>query len=197
MMSAAFFWPMPWMYWSAIKTRLLVGIFTPAIRATDFSPVANPFGTAVLSLSRASVRKREHDALPLGLLGARHRLELSDLDTGLLKDSASFRQPSLCFSSLFRDLFGGFSTPLGRLAPGTLRSGLNGLPGRLFSPLLGCLFSGLGGALPGLSRGLFGGLGRLFGRLGDLPGGLLGRLFGGVLGRFGLDCADRGQDAAD
>src|SRR6201992_2454446 len=85
MMSAAFFWPMPWMYWSAIKTRLLVGIFTPAIRATDFSPVANPFGTAVLSLSRASVRKREHDALPLGLLGARHRLELSDLDTGLLK----------------------------------------------------------------------------------------------------------------
>src|ERR1700759_1410131 len=40
MMSAAFFWPMPWMYWSAISTRLLVGIFTPAIRATDFSPVA-------------------------------------------------------------------------------------------------------------------------------------------------------------
>src|ERR1700742_4355943 len=85
MISAAFFWPMPWMYWSAIKTRLLVGIFTPAIRATDFSPVADPLRTAVLSLSRASVRKREHDALPLGLLGARHRLELSDLDTGLIK----------------------------------------------------------------------------------------------------------------
>jgi hypothetical protein len=30
------------MYWSAIRTRLLVGIFTPAIRATDFSPVADP-----------------------------------------------------------------------------------------------------------------------------------------------------------
>jgi hypothetical protein len=26
---------------------LLVGIFTPAIRATDFSPVADPWGTAV------------------------------------------------------------------------------------------------------------------------------------------------------
>jgi hypothetical protein len=45
MISAAFFWPMPWMYWSAISTRLLVGIFTPAIRATDFSPVADPSRT--------------------------------------------------------------------------------------------------------------------------------------------------------
>ena len=45
MISAAFFWPMPWMYWSAIRTRLLVGIFTPAIRATDFSPVADPSRT--------------------------------------------------------------------------------------------------------------------------------------------------------
>jgi len=26
MISAAFLWPMPWMYWSAIRTRLLVGI---------------------------------------------------------------------------------------------------------------------------------------------------------------------------
>jgi hypothetical protein len=62
MMSAALFEPMPWMYWSAIKTRLLVGIFTPAIRATDFSPVANPLdGTGFkFLLSRADVRKREH-----------------------------------------------------------------------------------------------------------------------------------------
>src|ERR1700710_2763076 len=34
----------------------------------------------ISKLFRASVRKREHDALPLGLLGARHRLDLSDLD---------------------------------------------------------------------------------------------------------------------
>jgi hypothetical protein len=35
------------MYWSAIKTRLLVGIFTPAMRATDFSPVADRFDRQV------------------------------------------------------------------------------------------------------------------------------------------------------
>src|ERR1700684_3976059 len=151
MISAAFFWPMPWMYWSAISTRLLVGIFTPAIRATDFSPVADPLGTAVLSLFRASVRKREHDALPLGLLGARHRQELSDLDAGLLKDSTSFRQPSLCFSSPFSDLFGGFPSPLGRLPAGTLGQA----PGRLPAGLFRRFGSGFGSP-PGRLGGLFG-----------------------------------------
>src|SRR5689334_15526722 len=33
-MSLAARWPMPWIYWSAISTRLLVGMLTPAIRAT-------------------------------------------------------------------------------------------------------------------------------------------------------------------
>src|SRR4249919_2220666 len=79
--SAAFFWPMPWMYWSAIRTRLLVGIFTPAIRATDFSPVADQ-KTGSFLLSRVGVRKREHDALPLDCLGARHRLETIRLGYG-------------------------------------------------------------------------------------------------------------------
>src|SRR5207245_11103393 len=70
MIAAAFFWPMPWMYWSAISTRLLVGIFTPAIRATDFSPVADPSLTGLkFLLSRAGFRKREHDALPLICFG--------------------------------------------------------------------------------------------------------------------------------
>src|SRR5580704_8506123 len=32
--SLALAWPMPWMYCSAITTRLLVGMLTPAIRAT-------------------------------------------------------------------------------------------------------------------------------------------------------------------
>src|SRR5579864_1997487 len=32
--SRAFVGPMPWMYWSATTTRLLVGMLTPAIRAT-------------------------------------------------------------------------------------------------------------------------------------------------------------------
>src|SRR3954452_4200007 len=86
MISAAFFWPMPWMYWSAIRTRLLVGMFTPAIRAKDFSPVAGRCRTGlVYLLSRAGVRKREHDALPLRFFGARHRQKLSDLDAGLIK----------------------------------------------------------------------------------------------------------------
>jgi hypothetical protein len=37
------------MYWSAIRTRLLVGIFTPAIRATEFSPVADLWDRQFLS----------------------------------------------------------------------------------------------------------------------------------------------------
>jgi hypothetical protein len=43
----------------------LVGIFTPAIRATDFSPVAEPLRPAAISLFQAGIRKREHDARPL------------------------------------------------------------------------------------------------------------------------------------
>src|SRR6202048_2347086 len=42
-------------------------------------------GPAVLWLFRAGVRKREHDALPLGCLGARHRLKTIRLDTPLIK----------------------------------------------------------------------------------------------------------------
>src|SRR3712207_4679762 len=32
--SLAFAGPMPWMYWSGMTTRLLVGMLTPAMRAT-------------------------------------------------------------------------------------------------------------------------------------------------------------------
>src|SRR5262245_18126016 len=108
MMSAAFLWPMTWMYWSAIRTRLLVGVFTPAIRATNFSPVTGAQGRASglkrlrapslveqkrkttfrhHALARAGVHKREHDALTPWFPGARHRLKLSDLDAGLIKGS--------------------------------------------------------------------------------------------------------------
>src|SRR5689334_2713241 len=86
MISAAFFWPMPWIYWSAITTRLLVGILTPAIRATDFSPVTDPFGMrhvpAVLSL--AGAHKRERDALALHFRGPAS-FETILLDAGLIK----------------------------------------------------------------------------------------------------------------
>src|SRR5271154_5552350 len=50
------------MYWSAISTRLLVGIFTPAIRATKFSPVAGLLGTRPYRLKRAhALSLVEHD----------------------------------------------------------------------------------------------------------------------------------------
>src|ERR1700674_5853058 len=67
--SAAFFWPMPWMYWSAIRTRLLVGIFTPALPDTELYPVADPWGNGCFLLSRAGVHNREHDTLPLVVPG--------------------------------------------------------------------------------------------------------------------------------
>src|SRR6266508_5941144 len=151
------------MYWSAIRTRLLVGIFTPAIRATDFSPVADPSWAGLkFLLSRAGVRKREHDALPLICFGARRRQKLSDLDAGLLKDSTRFRQPSLPLSSLFRDLFGSLG---GGLACG-LFCRLFGLAGR---PALGHR-----GGLPPALAGR--GFPALWGRFGGLPGGF-GNLF--------------------
>src|SRR5689334_1586489 len=97
MISAAFFLPMPWIYCSAISTRLLVGMFTPAIRAKDFSPVASPvrdvailailFYRVVLSrvvlsrvvLSRAGVHQQvstNANTTPFPLTnGARHRFE--------------------------------------------------------------------------------------------------------------------------
>src|SRR4051812_3304307 len=93
------------MYWSAISTRLLVGIFTPAIRATDFSPVTGQLQGPAFFHVVGYIRKREHDARPLGSLGDRHRWKTIRLDTRLLKDSNSFRQPSLGLSSPFRDLF--------------------------------------------------------------------------------------------
>src|SRR5882757_2714473 len=45
--SLALVGPMPWIYWSAMTTRLLVGILTPAIRAMKFVLLA-PRGAAWL-----------------------------------------------------------------------------------------------------------------------------------------------------
>ena len=39
MISRALVGPMPWMYCSAMTTRLLVGMLTPAIRATSAAPL--------------------------------------------------------------------------------------------------------------------------------------------------------------
>src|SRR5205823_11480279 len=66
---------------------------------------------------------------------------------GLLKDSTWFRQPSLCFSSLFRDLFDGFPDLSGATRLGTRRYLVRGL------------FDGPGSYFPDLPRGLGGILG--------------------------------------
>src|ERR1700754_2213265 len=170
MISAAFFWPMPWMYWSAISTRLLVGIFTPAIRATEFSPVTGNRGRTfpVKRYSRFELvssgrcpQTRTRRPNPLVFRGPASSDNYPIWMRGLLRDQTYFRQQILTLSSIFRDLFSAFP---GLAAADALPS-LGGLLGRLFGP-----FDGLADR--------FGGL---FGRPGDL--GLLGRgLLGGRLG---------------
>src|SRR6187551_1349441 len=166
MISAAFFWPIPWMYWSAISTRLLVGIFTPAIRATQSLLSPTPRTGCVFSYSGRVSTNANTTPVPLLVSGPGIVWKQSDWIPGLLKDSTWFRQPSLAFSSLLRDLFCGFfgfGGPSGR-------GGSFGLAGRLFGPLWG--------RFPGLCRRF----GSLFGGacgLGRRPGGLRSRLFGG------------------
>src|SRR3982751_2048427 len=119
MISAAFFWPMPWMYWSAIRTRLLVGIFTPAIRATQslLSPI---LGTScVFSYSGRVSTNANTTPVPLLVLGPGIVWKQSDWVPGLLKYSTWFRQPSLAFRSLFRDLFGSLPGLAGNAGLGT------------------------------------------------------------------------------
>src|SRR6187551_1154981 len=107
MISAAFFWPIPWMYWSAISTRLLVGIFTPAIRATQSLLSPTSWTGCVFSYSGRVSTNANTTPVPLIFSGPGIVWKQSDWIPGLLTDSTWFRQPSLAFSSLFRDLFGG------------------------------------------------------------------------------------------
>src|SRR5882757_9479186 len=196
-MSAAFFWPMPWMYWSAIRTRLLVGIFTPAIRATDFSPVADPsWDTAVFCYFGQVSANTNTTPFPLDFPGPGIVKNYPTWIPGLLKDSTWFRQPSLSFSSPFSDLFRGFSGLPGGPCPGTCDS----LAGRRFCPL-GGRFPGLSrvlGALPGSPRASGRGFGCLsgsgFGALSGPFGDSLGRGHLGCLGLHGSDC---GQNAVN
>jgi hypothetical protein len=64
---------------------LLVGIFTPAIRATDFSPVADPWETAVFCYLGQVFTNANTTPFPLVYPGARHRLKTIRLDKGLIK----------------------------------------------------------------------------------------------------------------
>src|SRR5207248_11060982 len=86
MISAALFWPMPWMYCSAISTRLLVGMLTPAIRATYVSPVADPLSNRTLSscyLGQVSANANTTPS-PHAHLGPGVVIKLSDLDAALI-----------------------------------------------------------------------------------------------------------------
>src|SRR5262245_23440123 len=94
------------MYCSAISTRLLVGMFTPAIRATALSPVAGIRPAVRLLLPETARPQTRTRRLPHGSCGARHRLKQSDWMSGLLRYSATFRQLLPPLSSRFLCLLG-------------------------------------------------------------------------------------------
>src|SRR6202049_657123 len=118
------------MYWSAISTRLLVRIFTPAMRATDFSPVADPsWSGSFLSYFGQVSANANTTPFPLDAWGPASSENYPTWIRGLLKDSTWFRQPSLCLSSLFRDLlaaFPVFSPPRALELAAAFRSGFLG-----------------------------------------------------------------------
>src|ERR1044072_5358578 len=107
MISLAFFWPIPWMYCSAITTRLLVGRLTPAIRATLLAPVAGRRRPFLRSRSCGENAKCHDDTRPSARAGI--GAVLMQNGCRVLKDSKSFRQPLLekeltAFCALFRPL---------------------------------------------------------------------------------------------
>src|ERR1051325_8241086 len=105
-------------------------MFTPAIRATDSSPVAGTL-TGILSCCQAVSANANTTPVPSIIWGPGIAGKLSDWIPALLRDSASFRQPFLGLSSLFRDFFSGFFGHSGGLAPGSRRL----LPSRPFRGL--------------------------------------------------------------
>src|SRR5919201_1234281 len=88
MISLAFFGPMPWIYCNAIMTRLLVGMLTPAMRAT----VNHSFCRPIDGGQRSRGRFANDNATPSPSRRARYR-STSPLGCALLMDSTSFRQP--------------------------------------------------------------------------------------------------------
>src|SRR3984893_14467779 len=89
MISLAFLGPIPWIYCSAITTRLLVGMLTPAMRAT----VIHSYSRRKRSGRRSSRGRFANDnATPSPFPRARYR-STSQLGCGLLMDSTAFRQP--------------------------------------------------------------------------------------------------------
>src|SRR5215475_11236178 len=127
MISLAFLGPIPWIYCSAITTRLLVGMLTPAMRATAI----HSYCRRKRSGRRSSRGRFANDnATPSPFPRARYR-STSQLGCGLLMDSTAFRQPPrgrafarsrLAAGALVPARFGGFGLHFRGLARGFLRA---------------------------------------------------------------------------
>src|SRR2546421_3186328 len=91
MISLAFLGPIPWIYWIAMITRLLVGMLTPAMRATAMLllPVEKLRPVQFQLLHGKAQTITRHPPRPPG---PRHRSNFS-LYAGLLMDSTRLRQP--------------------------------------------------------------------------------------------------------
>src|SRR5262245_10005064 len=105
MISLAFEGPIPWIYCNAIITRLLVGILTPAMRAT----VIHSWLPA--SVEWPANRSRRGVLQTVTRHPPRHPgpgiVEPLDLDAGLLMDSSAFRQPPLALTFAWGGLAAG------------------------------------------------------------------------------------------
>src|SRR5262245_21498626 len=169
MISLAFLGPIPWIYCSAITTRLLVGMLTPAMRATAIHSccrrvLKTPGGRSIRS------QFANDNATPSPFPGARYRSN-SRFGCGLLMDSPAFRQPLLAIP-----FTRGRSPPGGGARPG---GGGFGLDFRGFSRRLAFRFRGLAGPARSLVIVTDAGGARLR-RCGGLPGcrpARLGRRF--------------------
>src|SRR5262249_47862601 len=142
MISLAFLGPIPWIYWSAMITRLLVGMLTPAMRATALTPVTGR-GTCRPMLIGSD--QANDNATPSPFPWGRHRSHVSKLDARLIN---VFNPRS--------------STSHAPGARGRLMTGDRACPAsdprRSLASARGCL------ALGGLRFDRFGLLGRLLGR---------------------------------
>src|SRR5215470_3389598 len=128
MISLAFLGPIPWIYCSAIMTRLLVGMLTPAMRATAIHSYCRRKRSGQRSCHTRAVAN--DNATPSPFPRARYR-STSRLGCGLLMDSTAFRQPPrgrafarsrLAGGALVPARFGGFGLHFRGLARGFLRA---------------------------------------------------------------------------
>src|SRR6516165_9379693 len=129
MISLAFLGPIPWIYCSAIMTRLLVGMLTPAMRATAIHSCCRRKRSGQRSCHTRAVAN--DNATPSPFPRARYR-STSRLGCGLLMDSTAFRQPPrgrafahsrLAAGTLGPARFGGLGRLLRRPLPRRLLAG--------------------------------------------------------------------------